>query len=150
MKIESVVAGYIFNENKTLLVFHKKLKIWLPVGGHIDIETNETPEMALEREGKQKTGLKIILLNKTRIPMQGNIIKQMPLPFYADIHSVGDHYHYCQNYLCNIISSRPIKLNYEELDDFEWFSQRDLFQERIQIHIKNIALLAFQKYGELK
>ena len=148
MKIEPVVAGYIFNENKTLLVLHKKLKMWLPIGGHI--ETNETPDNALEREFKEETRLKIFLLNKTSVPMQKSIIKQIPLPFYADIHSVGDHQHYCQYYLCNIISSCPIKLNYKELDDFEWFSQRDLFKEKIPKHIKNIGLLAFKRYGELK
>jgi len=148
MRIEPVVTGYVFNEKKTLLVFHKKLKIWLPAGGHIKI--NETPENALEREFEEELGLKVMLLNKTRLPMQKGIIKQVPLPFYADIHSVGNHQHYCQYYLCNIISSCPIKLNYKELDGFEWFSHMDLFKEKIPTHIKDIGLLAFQKYGELK
>ena len=147
MRIEPVVAGYAFNENKTLLVFHKKLQMWLPVGGHIEI--NETPENALEREFKEETRLKVIALNKPKVQMQKSIIKQVPLPFYADVHSVGDHLHYCQYYLCEVISRHPVKLNNKELDDFAWFSPGDLFQEKIPKHIKDIGLLAFQKYEGL-
>ena len=41
MKTDLTVAGYILNNNKTLLIYHKKIGLWLPVGGHI--EENETP-----------------------------------------------------------------------------------------------------------
>jgi len=148
MKIEPTVAGYIFDKNKTLLVFHRKLQMWLPAGGHI--KDYEDPETALKRETKQETGLKIILLNKTQIPMKGNIVKQLPLPFYADIHDVGGHYHYNQNYICEIIGSKRIKLNKRELEDSEWFTQEELFQEKIPMNIKNIGLFAFEEYRRLK
>ena len=148
MKIEPVTAGYTFHENKVLLVFHKKLQMFLPIGGHN--EDNETPDLTLEREGKEETGLELILLNTITVPMQGNITRQIPLPFYADIHKVGDHYHYCQNYICEIKGNRKIKLNYKELNGFKWFTEKELLEKEIEIHIKNISLLAFQKYRELK
>lgn len=52
LDLEMVVAGYIVNKDKLLLIHHKKLKKWLPVGGHID--ENETPCKALRREVKEE------------------------------------------------------------------------------------------------
>ena len=57
MKTDLVVAGFIFFENKVLLVHHKKLDLWLPVGGHI--KKNETPDGALLREIKEKTKINV-------------------------------------------------------------------------------------------
>ena len=38
---------YILEEQKVLLIFHKKLQKWLPPGGHI--EPNEAPPEAARR-----------------------------------------------------------------------------------------------------
>ncbi len=43
-----VATGYVVRDHKTLLLFHKKLQLWLPPGGHID--EGELPEEALRRE----------------------------------------------------------------------------------------------------
>ena len=57
MKTDLVVAGYIFSKDKVLLIHHKKLDLWLPVGGHI--EKNETPDEALLREIKEEIGIDV-------------------------------------------------------------------------------------------
>ena len=43
--------------NKMLLHMHKKLGLWLPVGGHID--RDELPEEAALREAKEESGLDV-------------------------------------------------------------------------------------------
>ncbi|EFB41900.1 MULTISPECIES: NUDIX hydrolase [Parachlamydia] len=48
---------YILEEQKVLLIFHKKLQKWLPPGGHI--EPNEAPPEAARREALEETGLEI-------------------------------------------------------------------------------------------
>ncbi|CCB86217.1 putative uncharacterized protein [Parachlamydia acanthamoebae UV-7] len=48
---------YILEEQKVLLIFHKKLQKWLPPGGHI--EPNEAPPEAAKREALEETGLEI-------------------------------------------------------------------------------------------
>ena len=55
-KIDLTVGGYIFNNNKVLLILHNKLNLWLPLGGHID--ANETPDFALQREVKEEVKVK--------------------------------------------------------------------------------------------
>ncbi len=54
-------TAFIVNNDKILLVNHKKLKMWLPVGGHM--ENNETPDQAVKREVKEETGLDIEIIS---------------------------------------------------------------------------------------
>ena len=53
-------SSYIFNNNKTLLIYHKKLKKWMAPGGHID--ENEAPHEAAIRETLEETGLKVEII----------------------------------------------------------------------------------------
>src|SRR3954470_15173056 len=49
------VAVFCRNEGEILLVRHKRLELWLPVGG--EIEAGETPLEAARRELREETGL---------------------------------------------------------------------------------------------
>src|SRR3990167_8152418 len=52
---------YIVYKNKILLVLHKKLKSWLPVGGHIELEEDRAE--ALKHEAREQGGWDITLLS---------------------------------------------------------------------------------------
>ena len=62
---EFTATVYILNENQVLLHFHKKLKKWLPPGGHL--EKDETPPECAIREAKEETGLDIALIRDERL-----------------------------------------------------------------------------------
>lgn len=49
------VAVFARHRGEVLLVFHKRLRLWIPVGG--EVEANETPLEAALRELKEETGL---------------------------------------------------------------------------------------------
>lgn len=49
------VAVYAVHDGEVLLVHHKRLAAWLPVGG--EVEANETPQEAAARELVEETGL---------------------------------------------------------------------------------------------
>ena len=49
-----VATGIVAIEDRVVLVFHKKLRRWLPPGGHIDAP--ELPDQAAIREVKEETG----------------------------------------------------------------------------------------------
>jgi ADP-ribose pyrophosphatase YjhB (NUDIX family) len=52
---------FVVHEDRTLLLLHRKLGIWLPPGGHID--PHELPDIAALREVKEETGLQVALLD---------------------------------------------------------------------------------------
>lgn len=147
MKTDLVVAGYIFHKGKVLLVHHKKLELWLPVGGHID--KNETPDGALLREIKEEVGIDAEILNKNNAPLKGNIKKNLAIPFYVNVHSAGDHEHCCFFYICKAINPEKLRINHE-LKNFGWFSKEDLNKHYITTDVRNIALKAFELIGKLK
>ena len=63
-KIDFTASVYIVRHNKVLLHMHKSLNIWLPPGGHIELD--EDPNEAAIREAKEETGLDIELIGESR------------------------------------------------------------------------------------
>jgi len=54
-KIDFTVAIFIVHEEKILLIHHRKLDKWLPLGGHIELD--EDPEQAALREAHEELGI---------------------------------------------------------------------------------------------
>ena len=143
MKTDITVAGYIINEGKVLLIHHKKLKKWLPVGGHV--EKDEIPDDAILREIKEETGMKAEIVKNNILSNDGNVKRNTAIPFHTNVHLAGDHDHYCLFYLCKTKDSNNLKIN-KELEDFGWFSKDELNEERVPMDVRNIALKAFELY----
>ena|SRR3989344_5335987 len=142
-KLDLVVTGCVFNkEGQLLLCLHKKLKMWLPIGGHI--EKNETPDDALLREIFEETGLKVRILGGANIFSGGNIVKELATPFHVNVHNVGDHDHCSFFYVCEALDEEKLKANQAEVEDLKWFSMEELTQEKIKPEIRN---LAFRTHG---
>jgi len=143
METDLTIAGYIFTKNKVLLIHHKKLNIWIPVGGHI--EKNENPDDALKREIKEETNLDIKIFCQSDLPKEGNVKRNLALPFYANIHSAGDHDHFCYFYVCEALNPEKLKIN-DELINYRWFSIDELNEKIISVDVKNQAIKAFEMY----
>jgi ADP-ribose pyrophosphatase YjhB (NUDIX family) len=146
MKTDLVATGYIFSNNKVLLVHHNKLNLWLPVGGHIN--KNENFDEALKREIKEETNLDIEILNQSYIPLNGNVKKNLATPFYVNVHSVGDHDHCSLFYICKALNPKELKPN-NELKDFKWFSKDNLNKNNVPADVKNQAIKAFELFDKL-
>jgi len=145
MKTDLVVAGYILHEDKVLLIHHKKLDLWLPVGGHID--DNETPDDALLREIKEEVGMDVDILNQNLGKIEGGDTKRsLANPFHVNVHSVGDHDHCCLFYVCKALEPEKLKIN-GELKDFKWFSKEDLDSELVNNDVKEQSLKAFELFS---
>ncbi|MBU0459968.1 MAG: NUDIX domain-containing protein [Nanoarchaeota archaeon] len=143
MKIDLVVAGYIIHQNKVLLIHHRKLDLWLPVGGHID--ENESPDQALLREIMEEVGVDVKILNYGDLPLGGNVKENMAIPFYTNVHSVGDHDHYCLFYLCKAINPEQLKIN-DEVKAYRWFTKEELNEDHILADVRNLCLKAFELF----
>lgn len=148
MKTDLVIGAYVIYENKVLLIHHKKRGLWLPPGGHID--KNETPDEAVKRELREELELEVEILNRNDLPLVADIVEQLAVPFYVNVHNVGDHNHCCFFYLCVPKNPEKISLNASELKDFAWFSPEDLKQEKIPDDVRNESLKAFELFKSLK
>ena len=141
MKTDLVVAGYIFHKDKVLLIHHRKLGLWLPVGGHI--QENETPDESLLREIKEEVGIDAGIINSNDLPLEGNAKKNLAIPFNVNVHSVGDHEHSCFFYVCQAINPEKLKINHE-IKNFGWFSRNDLSEEFIPADVRSMGLKSFK------
>ncbi len=144
VKTDLTVAGYIIHNGKVLLIHHKKLNLWLPVGGHID--KDETPDDALLREVREEVGLNVEIVGKSPVPLIGNAKKNLALPIHTNVHSVGDHDHYCLFYVCRPLNPESVQIKQDEVKASDWFSKEDLMQDRVPLDVRHIALRAFEVY----
>lgn len=128
--IDFVVTAFIVYKGKVLLVFHKQLQKWLPIGGHIELD--EDPEQALFREIQEECGLEVeILSSKPDIGNEGR--KPLLTPNYLDIHRIGEtHSHTSLTYFARA-KSDTVKLAEREHEDIRWFSEADLENPEFQI-----------------
>ncbi len=86
-KIDFTVAIFVVQEGKVLLIHHRNLKKWLPLGGHIELD--EDPEIAALREAKEESGLEVALLGE-RPPTTGPGTRALIAPRFLDIHRITD------------------------------------------------------------
>lgn len=86
-------AVYILNDKRQLLLlFHKKLNVWIPPGGHI--EEGELTHESARREVYEETGLGIQFLNLH--PLHGILDERacvLPQPLLIQSENQGDHIH---------------------------------------------------------
>lgn len=138
LTIDFVVVAYIVCKNRVLLILHKKLNLWLPVGGHIELK--EDPEQAVLREIEEECGLKVkILSSKPKLKRMDT--KFLFTPNFLDIHNISkNHKHICFNYFAQTKSDK-VKLNNNEHLDIRWFSKKDLDNKKY-LSKKNVIFLA--------
>jgi 8-oxo-dGTP pyrophosphatase MutT (NUDIX family) len=86
-KIDFTVAIFVVHEGRILLIHHRKLDKWLPLGGHIELD--EDPEQAALREAKEESGLEVELLGE-RPPTTGPGTRALIAPRFLDIHRISD------------------------------------------------------------
>jgi len=123
-KIDFTVAIFVVHDEKILLIHHRKLDKWLPLGGHIELD--EDPEQAALREAKEESGLDVELLGE-RPPTTSPGTRALIAPRFLDIHRISDsHEHIGMIYWTRPKNSTAIKLATGEHHDIRWCSAGEL------------------------
>jgi 8-oxo-dGTP pyrophosphatase MutT (NUDIX family) len=144
-KIDFTVAIFVVHDAKILLIHHRKLDKWLPLGGHIELD--EDPEQAALREAKEESGLDVELLGE-RAPTTEPGTRALITPRFLDIHRINEtHEHigmiYWARPRCKPIpdpsqegnrlptpdpsgEGNPLALAQEEHHDIRWCSASEL------------------------
>jgi 8-oxo-dGTP pyrophosphatase MutT (NUDIX family) len=86
-KIDFTSAIFVVHDHKILLIHHRKLGKWLPLGGHIELD--EEPEQAALREAKEESGLDVELIGE-RPPTTSPGTRALIAPRFLDIHRISD------------------------------------------------------------
>jgi len=106
-----------------LLVHHRNLNRWLPLGGHIELD--EDPEVAAVREAREESGLEVELLGE-RPPTTEPGTRALIAPRFLDIHRITDKH----EHIGMIYWARPrngeVKLAPAEHHDICWCTGEEL------------------------
>ena len=86
-RIDFTVAIFVVHQGKVLVIHHRKLDRWLPLGGHIELD--EDPEQAALRETREESGLEVELIGE-RPPTTGPGTRALIAPRFLDIHRISE------------------------------------------------------------
>jgi ADP-ribose pyrophosphatase YjhB (NUDIX family) len=130
-KIDWTVDVYIIRDGKVLFIKHKQMGMWLPIGGHIELD--EDPEQALYREVKEECDLEIELIGSSKPNLNDTRSKPLPTPAFLDIHTISPtHRHTSLVYFARAKPGNP-KLAEKEHDEIRWFSRADMVDAKFNI-----------------
>ena len=121
--IDFTVAIFVVFERKVLLVHHRKLNKWLPLGGHVELD--EEPEQAARREAQEESGFEVELIGE-RPPTTEPGTRALIAPRFLDIHRINDgHEHIGMIYFARP-QSGTLALAEAEHHDVGWFGSAQL------------------------
>lgn len=143
--IDFTIGVYIVYENKVLLIDHKALKMWLPVGGHIELD--EDPDQAVIREAKEESGLDIEIVAE-KGSVENKMTKALFRPEVVNIHPITDtHRHIGLFYFAK---SKTDKVTLENAhNQIKWFFKKDLTNPKYNVpeDVKFYGKRAIEKIG---
>jgi len=140
-------TGIVFNENKQILmIFHKKLNVWLPPGGHI--EDNELPTKAVIREIFEETGIKVEIIQTENkiLTLSNNDCIELEKPFILLLENIErnwEHNHIDMVYICKALNKNLI-LQKTEINDIGWFEIDQVKELKTFENVKQSIQKAFE------
>jgi 8-oxo-dGTP pyrophosphatase MutT (NUDIX family) len=145
-KVDFCSEVFIVFKNKVLLRKHDKLKIWLSVGGHIELD--EDPEQAAIREVKEEVGLVVSLFNEEDLAfLNQEGLKSLIRPQYVSRHRINENHEHVAFVFFAKAKTDKLKLSdSEKSDECRWFSKEDLDSGKYSIRkeIRFYALKALE------
>lgn len=132
-----VVSGYIVFAGRVLLVAHRKLKKWLPPGGHIEVR--ETPQEALIREITEEIGIPVTIIAEQDTLGDDKSVQSLFVPHHIQLEDIDEtHQHIDLVYFCKTMNNN-ISLEEKELISSRWFLAEEL-NPNVDIHFDGVIL----------
>lgn len=142
-KIDFTVEVFVVYRNKVLLRKHDKLKKWLGVGGHIELD--EDPVQAAIREVKEEVGLNI-QLDSTLKPKYNLGTGDLIPPYYLNRHKISKtHEHIALVYFARSKKNKIKQGKTEKSEACKWLTKKEIEKNKeITPTIKFYALKALE------
>lgn len=150
-KIDFTAEVFIVHRDTVLLRMHDKYKMWLSVGGHIELD--EDPNEAAIREVKEEVGLDVTLVDDLR-PFKKDTPQYRELipPKYMNRHypgGSGGHEHITLTYFARSSTDAiAIPHGHERSAEIKWFTREELEENAYGID-ETIRLHALRALNEL-
>jgi ADP-ribose pyrophosphatase YjhB (NUDIX family) len=132
---------FVVHEQRTLLLHHRKLGMWLPPGGHID--PHELPDQAAIREVREESGLEVELLAPGG--MLGRV-RVLPQPYCILLENIGPgHQHIDLIYFARVCGGSLAHAE-REAHAARWFTWDQLDSPEIAEDIRELGRRAIESY----
>lgn len=140
------VATFVVRHDQVLLLWHRKLQMWLPPGGHI--EPNELPDDAATREVREEAGLEVELVGERGLAVQRP--RQLIRPAGLQVEAIGPgHEHIDLIYFARLIDpAKAEAVGNAESEAIDWFSRADLRGRGVNEEVRAWAERAIQAVGK--
>ena len=147
-KVDFTVEVFIVYKDKVLLRMHVKVKLWISIGGHIELDEN--PVEAAIREVKEEVGLDIKLIgDKEKDDARESNYHHLLAPKYLAVHEVNDkHQHVIMVYFatCNTDEIKDSKNEHEKAATC-WVTKEELHSMNLRPNILFYATKALEELG---
>ena len=156
-KIDYAGDVLIVNRDAVLLRLHDKYDMWLPPGGHVELD-EDFVEAAI-REAKEETGLDVELYGSSMesLVSEGNgpisEERELMIPRFINRHRVSEtHEHISMVYFGTCSSGEINPAEGEKRDGFKWFTKEDLDDPShgLSERIRQYALTALETINPVK
>jgi len=151
-KIDFTAEVFIIHKNKVLLRMHDKLKIWMSIGGHVELD--EDPVEAAVREAKEEVGLDVRIVGDAHGPADDSPknrgYKYLIPPRYLGRHPVSEkHEHivfvYFGTSATNVLMD---SMSQHERSHAVWASREELDSMELVPNVRFYAEEALKTLGE--
>lgn len=115
---------FVVQDNRTLLLWHRKSQAWLPPGGHI--EPDELPDEAAVREVCEETGLAVELLGEGKTWGTVRVLRTPICLLLEDISP--NHQHIDLIYFGRIVGGK-LEVDPREASQFRWYTHTQLAED---------------------
>ncbi len=143
-KIDFTASVYIVREGKVLLHMHKKLGIWLPPGGHVELE--EDPNQAALREAQEESGFLVELVGNPKLAVapQDASSDLIPPMFLNRHHFDEGHEHIDFVYFGRVIQGEMHAE--DEGGEIGWFDAQALLELPLKDAVRSYAQAALSYF----
>lgn len=147
-KIDFTTSIYIVHINAVLLHVHSKLGIWLPPGGHIELD--EDPNETAIREAKEETGLEVELVGEALSYDSPYKARELIPPRFLNRHfydKTRTHEHVDLCYFARPKVDASLARAEEEGGVIKWMTREDIESGEYDIvpHVRAHALAALKE-----
>ena len=132
----TATAFIVDSRKRTLLLWHNRLKRWMPPGGHVD--PDETPEETAKRECKEETNLDVEIVGDSQADLfeynreEGRMLTKPIAMLLEEIPASPERGEPAHQHMDFLFLAKPkdekqaLTLQEDEAREMRWFSRTDI------------------------